>query len=538
MLHRMKQSRREFLAAGLLIGASPVVAGLEPLLRLQPGGEGRKVFLHGVASGDPLADRVILWTRVSGTPRSGRAEVGWEVAADEAFRRVVRRGELRTGPARDFTVKVDVGGLQAGNTYYYRFQANGERSPSGRTRTLPASSTRHLRLAIASCANLPCGYFNAYRGIGNRLDLDAVLHLGDYYYEYSNLRYGDGSRFGRVPTPDRELVSLEDYRTRHAQYKTDPDLQEAHRQHPWITVWDDHEIANNTWREGAQNHNPDHGEGVWTARKRAAVQAYWEWMPLRENGARQARIYRAFRLGSLADLIMLDTRVTGRDRQAEQRDQVAVIDDPRRSLLGRGQEEWLTRQLQRSRERGVRWQLLGQQVTFAPMSLPGQPSVSTDTWDGYRPARERIVDYLAANQMKNTVILTGDIHSSWAYDVPADPWGAYDAATGRGTAAVEFVTPSITSPSGWDPQSAPERLRGLKDARPHLRWADGLAHGYIVLDLTPEAVQADWFGVPTIEERTSEERFEKGFSSADGSPHLVEAATPARANGAAPAPAP
>ncbi|HJR60920.1 MAG TPA: alkaline phosphatase D family protein, partial [Vicinamibacterales bacterium] len=406
-----------------------------------------------------------------------------------------------------------------------------ERSPAGRTRTLAAATSRRVRLAAASCANLPAGFFNAYRGIAARRDLDAVLHLGDYYYEYANVRYGDGTRFGRIPAPDREIVSLEDYRTRHAQYKTDPDLQEAHRQHPWITVWDDHEIANNTWRDGAQNHNPDQGEGEWMARRNAAVQAYREWMPIRENGSSTpTQIYRTFRLGSLADLIMLDTRVVGRDQQAAQRDDLLVIENPQRSLLGRAQEEWLFGELQASKARGARWQVLGQQVMFAPMTASGRPAANSDAWDGYRPARDRILDFLGANQMKNAVILTGDVHSSWAYDVAKDPWGAYDAGTGRGTTAVEFVTPSVTSPSGWDARTAADRLRRLTEARPHLRWADGLSHGYIVLDLTPEAVQADWFAVPTIEEPSAEERFVKGFTSAFGTPHLVEAASPARAD--------
>lgn len=534
MLPRMTHSRREFLGVAAMIGASPLVARFDPFLRLQPGGEGRAVFIHGVASGDPLSDRVILWTRVSGAPASARPRVRWEIATDQTFGQVVRRGELATDASRDFTVKVDASGLRAGNTYYYRFLASGERSPVGRTRTLPDGKVTRLRLALASCSNLPFGYFNAYRGIANRADLDAVVHLGDYIYEYANAGYGDGTRFGRIPAPNREILSLEDYRTRHAQYKTDPDLQEAHRQHPWIAVWDDHEITNNAWRGGAQNHNPEKGEGDWMMRRDAAVRAYFEWMPVRGNGTpRAARIYRTFRLGSLADLVMLDTRLVGREQQAAQRDQLAMIDDPRRSLLGRAQEEWLFGELRQSIKRGTRWQLLGQQVMFAPAAPPGQPSGSTDNWDGYRPARDRIVEFLGANRMKNAVILTGDVHSSWAYDVAKDPWGVYDPATGRGATAIEIVAPSVTSP-GWDPKTAADRARTLQAARPHLRWADGSSRGYVVLDVTQGGVQADWFAVPTVEERTSEERFDKGFVSAFDSPHLVEASTPARGTADAP----
>ena len=530
----VKHSRREFLEAAALLGVSPLVVSVEPFVRLQPE-QDRKVFLHGVASGDPLADRVILWTRVSGSTAAARPEVRWELARDREFRQLAASGRITTDAARDFTVKVDAQGLRPGTTYYYRFSANGERSQTGRTRTLPGDgSSARLRIAFASCANLPNGFFNAYRGIANRSDLDAVVHLGDYLYEYQNARYGDGRRFGRIPMPDRELVSLEDYRTRHAQYRTDPDLQEAHRQHPWITVWDDHEFANNTWRDGAANHNPDQGEGDWPTRRAASARAYYEWMPIRTSGTpAEGRIYRAFPFGSLADLVMLDTRLVGRDQQSP-RDRLEAIEDPKRSLLGSRQEAWLFEQLQRSATRGARWQLLGQQVMFAPNNPSGRPAVNADAWDGYRPARDRVIDFLEVNRMKSAVILTGDVHSSWAYDVPKNPWNGYDSSSGRGATAVEFVTPSVTSASGWDPKTAESRLTELRAARPHLKWADGLSHGYIVLDVTKEAVQADWFGVATIDQRSSEERFVKGFTSAAGEPHLVEAATPARSNAPAP----
>jgi len=532
----VKRSRREFLEAAALAGASGLVLPIEPFFRLQPAAESRTIFRHGVASGDPLADRVMLWTRISGAAPSSVVDVRWELARDPGFRQRVTSGRATTDAGRDFTVKIDAGGLRPATTYYYRFTASGERSVSGRTRTLPDSSPARLRIAVASCSNLPAGFFNAYSGIASRPDLDAVVHLGDYIYEYQNARYGDGTRFGRIPAPDREIVSLDDYRTRHAQYKTDPDLQEAHRQHPWITVWDDHEFANNTWRGGAANHNPDQGEGDWLTRRAAAVQAYYEWMPIRTSGTpAEARIYRSFPFGSLADLVMLDTRIVGRDEQVP-RERIEAVEDPKRSLLGSAQEDWLSRQLQQSQQRGARWQILGQQVMFAPNNPWGRAAGNADAWDGYRPARDRLLDFLEARRLRSTVILTGDVHSSWAYDVAKDPWSGYDASTGRGAAAVEFVTPSITSTSGWDPKTAATRAGQLLASRPHLKWADGLSHGYIVLDVTKEAVQADFFGVPTVDERTSEERFMKGFTSAAGSPHLVEAATPARPNRAAPDP--
>jgi alkaline phosphatase D len=524
----MSTTRRGFLGAAALAGAATLVDRLSPVTLAQSR-QGRRLFLHGVASGDPLQDGVILWTRVS--PPGGAARdipVACEIATDRGFSRIAGRTMQLASAARDFTVKVDARGLQPGATYYYRFTARGEASPVGRTRTLPRDTSR-VRLAIASCSNLPWGYFNAYRRIAERPDLDAVLHLGDYIYEYANRTYGDGTAFGRVPMPDKEITTLEDYRTRHAQYKTDPDLQEAHRLHPWITVWDDHEFTNNTWRDGAQNHNPDQGEGPWPARRDAAIQAYYEWMPIREQRmSREPQLFRAFSFGRLADLVMLDTRYVGRDQEAPKREQIDIIEDPRRTLLGSAQEQWLFRELLSSKEAGVRWQLLGQQVMFSPAAPHGAPAENKDSWDGYRPARDRVMDFLDTQQMRNAVVLTGDVHSSWAYDVARDPWRAYDPRTGRGAIAVELATPAITSP-GWgsQPEAAARADRYLKE-RPHLKWAEGFHRGYLVLDVQAGRMQADWFFVPTVTEKTAAERFAKGFVSEAGAPHLVEVGTPAR----------
>jgi alkaline phosphatase D len=529
----MPFSRREFLG-------STAAAGLVGLVRLdgQQAVTPRKVFRHGVASGDPLVDSVILWTRVS-APVGAAPSVSWEVAADAGFKRMVLRGTTATGAERDFTVKIDASGLSPATTYYYRFLALGERSPTGRTKTLPARAATRVRLAIASCSNYPYGYFNVYGQIARRSDLDAVLHLGDYIYEYENGRYGDGTPYGRVSDPNREIIALSDYRARHAQYKTDPDLQEAHRQHPWIVVWDDHEIANNTWRDGAENHQPDRGDGHWQARRDVAVQAFFEWMPIREDRAtRQARIYRTFPFGGLADLIMLDTRLIDRDEQASRREQVAIVDDPGRSVLGGTQERWLASELAASKRASVRWQLLGQQIMFAPITPPGATTASIDTWEGYRPARQRLLDTIAGQRLSNVVVLTGDVHSSWGYDVPVRPWDGYDPTTGRGTLAVEVVAPSVTSPSGFGtPVEAVARSEKLHKERPHLRYVDGALRGYVVLDVTRERVQADWYYVPTVSEKSTAEQFGKGLVSAAGSPHFVEAAGPAPGTaGAAPAP--
>jgi alkaline phosphatase D len=519
----MAISRRAFLG-------TTAAAGLAGLVRLesQPVAQARKIFRHGVASGDPLTDRVILWTRVT-APANATPEVLWEVAADGSFQRPVARGSAVTGALRDFTVKIDAAGLRPGTTYYYRFQTLGERSPVGRTRTLPAGGAERLRLAVASCSNFPFGYFNAYGRIAARTDLDAVLHLGDYIYEYENGRYGDGTKYGRISDPNREIIALSDYRTRHAQYKTDPDLQEAHRQHPWVVVWDDHEVANDTSRDGAENHQPDRGDGDWLARRDAAVQAYFEWMPIREDRAtRQPRIYRTFSFGGLADLVMLDTRVIDRDRQPPNRNAIEVVDDVNRSLLGRTQEGWLVRELAESKRAGVKWQLLGQQVMFSPLSRPGAPAQSTDTWEAYRPARQRLIDAIAGEKLRNVVVLTGDVHSSWGYDIAPNPWDGYDPGTGRGTLAVEIVVPAITSPSGFGtPAEAAPRIEKLKKERPHLRYIEGTLRGYVVLDVTRERVQADWYYVPTVTEKTTTEQFGKGLVSVAGSPHLSDVGAPA-----------
>ncbi|HJU43736.1 MAG TPA: alkaline phosphatase D family protein [Vicinamibacterales bacterium] len=515
-------SRRGFFkASGAALGALPLVRSIDALAQVT-----NPVFRHGVASGDPLSDRVILWTRV--TPRDVTVEqtVRWVVARDEKLSQTVARGDARTGAARDFTVKLDARGLESGTTYYYRFESAGEQSDIGRTRTLPRNDVARVRLGVVSCSNMPQGYFNAYACLGARRDLDAVLHLGDYFYEYANAQYGDGSRLGRAPAPDKELMALQDYRERHAQYKADPDLQAIHRHHPFIVVWDDHEFANNTWRGGAQNHNPDQGEGEWVSRRSAALQAYLEWMPIREDApALQGRIYRAFRFGNLATLIMLDTRAVGRDEQVARKD-TALIESTTRQLLGVEQEGWLAEQFVASVRTRSTWTVLGQQVMFAPQTPTGALAGNADSWDGYRGARARVFDMIERAKLNNLAVLTGDVHSSWAFDLPRDPFGGYDKATGKGSLGVEFAGTSVTSPSNVG-RDGIKQLDDLKAARPHLHYVDGRYRGYYVVDLTRQRLQTDYYAMATIEERSTQERFEKGFITESGTNHLVEVSTPA-----------
>ena len=362
-----------------------------------------------------------------------------------------------------------------------------------------------LRLAMVSCSNLPFGFFNVYANIAARGDLDAVLHLGDYIYEYAPKEWGDGSEFKRAHVPAHELLSLSDYRQRHAQYKRDTDLQAAHRQHPWITVWDDHETADNAWRDGAKNHNPDKGEGDWRSRKAAGVQAYAEWMPIREvpDDDTGLRTWRSFKFGNLADLLMLDTRLHGRSEQVAKGD-AAALANPARSLLGADQEAWLAQELRRSKQRKAPFRLLGQQVMFGQLLDADRHIVNTDMWDGYPAARQRIFDLLATEKLDGVVVLTGDIHSAWALDLTPQPFAGYDAYTGRGSLAVEMITTSVTSPSpyGSGEEAAKRELSTLQNG-PHLKFTNFRQRGYLLLDVTPERAQGEWYFVDSVSTRSS-----------------------------------
>jgi alkaline phosphatase D len=531
-------TRRHFVSNTLAIAAA------SSLVRAAGGGHG-ETFQHGVASGDPLQHRVILWTRITTPDQGDDVEVRCTVARDPRMQQVVTSGKVRTGISRDFTVKIDVDRLEPGQTYYYQFSARGARSPVGRTRTLPDEGANAARLALASCSNLPYGLFNVYALIARRADIDCVLHLGDYVYEYANGTYGDGTALGRVPVPDKEMVTLAEYRQRHAQYKLDADLQEAHRQHPFICVWDDHEVANDAWKDGAGNHNPDRGEGDYAVRKQAAVRAYFEWMPIREFAAREdVRIYRQFSFGDLADLLMLDTRLHGRSRQSSARRarftegfpaNDPVISDPRRTLLGFDQEAWLGKQLFESQARGATWRLLGQQVMMAPLSKDGGHTLaSLDQWSGYRAARDRLYQTLRANRIDNLVVTTGDIHSSWGNELTWNPWepAAYDPQTGRGVVGVEFVTPAVSSPGTADPVDAARFAAAWRDGGPHVKYAELHKRGYVLLDIDRERVQGEFWHVATVDAVSREEVLAAALVNVAGDNRLQPASGPSPGRGA------
>lgn len=495
----MKITRRGFVKG---MSAAAGIAALSPNL-VACGGEEElgpryvsSVFVHGVASGDPLTDAVIIWTRVTtaeelaagGTPvgpiDGGEVEVEWMVATDAKFTNIVAGDVVTTDVSRDYTVKIDVQGLEPGTTYYYQFAALDEVSQIGRTRTAPAGDVQNLRFVSASCASLAHGYFTAYRAISKRNDIDAVLFLGDYIYEYASNAYGRA----RPYDPPHEIVTLQDYRRRHAQYKADIDLQDAHQQHPFICVWDDHEVADNTWKDGANNHQPD-TEGDYETRRNGAHQAYAEWMPIRDQEDR-SKIYRSFKYGDLVDLIMLDTRSWGRDLQGEEQSE-------ERSMLGADQEAWLHDQLQAATGK---WKFLGQQVMVAPLSLNGGTSAfNSDQWDGYTHARTRLLGEIENTPGGNVIVLTGDIHTAWANDISHNPFdpAVYNPTTGKGSVAVEFVCTSITSP-GLEGIGTPSMVKYIKDASPHMKHINLSNKGFTVLDITPDRVQADFMIVDTI----------------------------------------
>ncbi len=549
------QNRREFLRT-VAVG-SMAVGGAVSLAGCELGGFG---FEHGVASGDPLAHRVVIWTRITADAameeiwakleseaagslqarqrwmESRSIPVAWEVARDAGFRELVARGALRARADSDFTVKVDVSGLRPATPYYYRFSCLGALSPVGRTRTLPRGSVERVRLAVVSCSNYPAGYFNVYARIAERDDLDAVVHLGDYLYEYDAAGYAseNAAALGRVVEPASETLTLADYRTRHAQYRSDPDAQAMHAALPMIAVWDDHETANDAWKDGAQNHT-EGAEGSWSARRAAAIQAYHEWMPIRApDPARPELIFRSFDFGDLVSLHMLDTRLIGRDRQLSLNDFVgpagfdaagftAALGNPARQLLGAEQTAWLQTQMARSQ---ARWQFLGQQVLMGRMNVPlplllgtpvsvyaaaaakaqaglplspqeqallAQPSLpyNLDAWDGYAVARETVLGF-ARSLDRNLVVLAGDTHNAWASDLV----DASGVAVG-----VEFATPSVTSPGfeavfpNEDPAAFAAALQQLIGP---LVYADTSRRGYLDVEATREQVQARWVYVDTV----------------------------------------
>lgn len=472
----MPWTRRDLLRAASALATVSLVPSLPGCTAYDPGPDyvydgapaDRDLFTHAVASGDPLTDSVILWTRVD-LAEGERLEVYVEVHATEAMDQRVAATFLEATAERGGCVKVDISGLRPGRTYHYRFRCMDQTSPVGRTRTAPARGRDPLRMGVASCSNYSGRWFHLYRFLAEQ-DVHLIAHLGDYIYEYA------GAAGPRAHEPPRECITLADYRLRYAQYRSDPDLAEAHRQHPWVLTWDDHETANNAWADGADAHGPN--DGAWVDRLDAARQAWFEWLPVREGP--EATIYRRLGWGELVTFFVLDTRITGRDQQIRD---PSVITQPDRQLLGETQEAWLIDGIV---EADTDWVLLLQQVVMAPWGSEDVRPLNEDAWDGYTEARERVLEACATQP--GVLVLTGDVHSSWANDLPIDI-RTYET---EGAVAVEAVTPAITS-SGRDLGDA---LDLLVNANPHIHYAESTRQGCILLEVGPDEARAEWWHLP------------------------------------------
>ncbi|HEY0680748.1 MAG TPA: alkaline phosphatase D family protein [Steroidobacter sp.] len=494
---------------------------------------GAKGFTHNVASGEPGADSMLLWTRYVPPTGVDEAHLDVEVALDSDFTRVVSGGSVRIGAYRDWTAKLTVDGLQPGTTYWYRFIApDGAKSPVGRTRTLPVGAVDRFGLGLFSCSNLPFGWFSAYAHAAARDDLDLWLHVGDYIYEYGIAAYKESERVADrevMPAHDHEMISLADYRLRFACYRADPDLQKLHQVAPMVAVWDDHEITNDSWEGGASNHQPK-TEGDWNARRAAAMQAYREWMPISEEP------WKAYHIGSLATLYRTESRVLARTRPAyaelakahQASDPDAALRafrdgawrDPAATMLGADQESWLAHELKRNAP-ASNWQMVGMGTIIGRTVMPeaslgwlrsdsGEGTVNKfkkdvrgsklgvpmwmDRWDGYPAARSRLLQ-AAQRADADLVMLSGDSHNAWAYSLAED---------GR-PAGVEFAGHAVTSPGmeggfGADPKDV---ARGFIASNPELVWADTSQRGYMMIDITLQRVTGEWLFMRTIKSRST-----------------------------------
>jgi alkaline phosphatase D len=519
-------------ALGVTAGAGPAVAGSRPA---RPDVAG--LFQLGVASGDPLAGSVILWTRLVRDPLDARSlpahpvAVEWQVAHDPRFHRIARRGVALARPEFAHSVHVDVRGLAPAREYFYRFKAGRDLSPVGRTRTAPAAwaDPHRLRLGVVNCQDFQNGYWPTYWGLADE-DLDVVLHLGDYIYENDPHSVFPDRQHTTPDTPGLDQLStLADYRNRHALYKGDPALQAAHAAFPWIVTWDDHEVENNYANlvdeiddTGARHQDP----AQFAAQRAHAYQAYYEHMPIRPRyrlGSPDYQIYRRFDLGGLASLSVLDTRQYRTDQPGGFPSDLGLEPfgdgNTAGTLTGTAQEQWLAGNLTRSR---ARWNVIAQQVMTSQTRFPNPggpvpPSiVNLDQWDGYAPQRARLLQFLATANVRNPVVLAGDIHSSWFsdlklnFDDPASP-----------TVAVEFTATSISSdfPAAFDgPIRAANPI-----FNPHVKYFDGLKHGYLRCSVDRHAWRTDLRVVDTIATRDAPVRTAVSFAVEAGSPGLVSA---------------
>ena len=486
-------------------------------------------FNHGVASGDPLEDRVILWTRV--TPQqAGPVEVILEVSENKNFSKVAYSKKLNTSSLSDYTIKYDFLAKQycnSDNGFFYRFRAGNSVSETGRSKTF-SKNIKSAKIAIFSCSNFPAGYFNAYQAAAEKNDLDLWLHLGDYLYEYPMGGYAteNAEKLGRAPIPIHEMITLSDYRQRHAQYKLDQGSIALHKHAPLIAVWDDHEFSNDAWKRGAENHSEDGSEGDFYARRAAAIKAYYEWMPIREQQNKR-RIFRDFKIGKLMHLIMLDTRQFGRDKQIQPKDYLSKsgfyqakfyndLNSEYRELLGAEQFSWIEDKILNS---NAAWTIFGQQVLMTKLKFPdisktlkaeeipdflkpylkllglGIPS-NLDAWDGYPAARNKLYK-LMKNAKKKFISLAGDTHNSWVSEL--------ENQSGE-KVGIELGAPSVTSPGITDVLNLDENnfVDSIVKLNKELQWMNPSNRGYLFLDCTDSKIIASFNFIKELENINSE----------------------------------
>ncbi|KAK9770683.1 putative Alkaline phosphatase D [Seiridium cardinale] len=526
-------------------------------------------FTHGVASGDPYEDSVILWTRVSPSIDDDKSNVtvsgvaglynhdtdeyvskssapvcvDWKISATDDFATLADSGTAYTSSDVDYTVKVEAQKLQPFTTYYYQFGVcnSDNASPVGRTKTIPSKDAKvdtAIRIAVYSCSNFPFGFFNAYGNPVRKDSVDYVVHLGDYIYEYGNGNYGWGNAYDRIPQPDRDIYTLYDYRRRLATYRTDSDLLGSHQNFPWIPVWDDHEVADNTYRDGSSELNntedsfiQDGGVAV-DQRKMNAVRAYFEWMPIRQvEMDDNLRIWRDFSFGDLFDLVMLDTRQYDRsitDLYWNTHYIHEIAQDAGRSLMGARQEAWFYHKLKDSSSRGATWRIIGNQIVFSRMNesigLGDEDPLNGDSWDGYQANRNRTLQTLYENNISNTVFLAGDSHASWVSDLVWLDEHAYDEETGAGSVGVEFAGSAVSSPCPYGQNislaTANEGSQWLTAANRELQWQDLYYRGYYELSIGYDSLNASFFGIPTTAVKQGYEISLANFTVLSGENHL------------------
>ncbi len=475
-------------------------------------------FYHGVASGDPLNDRVIIWTRV--TTDSSSVEVKWRVATDTAMQNILANGLLTTDASRDYTVKVDVTGLQPGINYYYEFEAMGRLSQRGRTKTLPAGNVSSLRIGFVGCSNYEFGYFNAYSILKNRNDVDLIIHYGDYIYEYGH-KGGGVDTINRRTFPEYDAYDLTSYRQRYAWYRLDPSLRNLHQQYPMVVIWDDHEFANDAFADTSENHRPA-SQGTWAARKANAIKVFKEWIPMREDTSRTNIINFTQSVGNLADIIYTEDRIQRSVFNTDSQfinmmligQDPLLYDTPDRTMHGKRQMEWMANQIKTS---NAKWKILANQVVFSSYfykGIGGFPFHQVQGWDANPLDRKKIIDTINQYNIKNVVVLSGDIHVAMAFDIPGGVV-PYDPTTGAGSAAVEFVADNVV-----EGDVLPNAEAYMYSNNLNLRYIKLKSQGYCVIDITPNSVCCDYWETDSVSTANTHQNFLSTWCTVQGENHL------------------